>query len=195
MNSMDQAKQFAVNWSNHMNHIKQAFDNLLNNSDYTDVTLYVEGKKIGAHKMLLSACSNYFNNLFHDFPQEHPIVVLKGVRCCVLRDILKFIYSGEVSVDSKHFDNFLQTAEFLQISGLTGTKNEPNECVTELSNGPSPTGQTGRLKPRKRKSCPDIKEEKNDSDQDEDFDPKVLSTIFANDICDIQMGSDFEQGL
>ncbi|XP_018577443.1 longitudinals lacking protein, isoforms H/M/V isoform X4 [Anoplophora glabripennis] len=122
--SSDVTKQFAVNWNNHMNHVKKAFDNLLVNSELTDVILYAEGKKVGAHKMLLSACSNYFRSLFREFPQEHPIIVLKGVSYPVLTDILKFIYNGEVSVDSDVFDNFLQTAEFLQISGLTdGGKN------------------------------------------------------------------------
>ncbi|CAG9862809.1 unnamed protein product [Phyllotreta striolata] len=171
---MDQAKQFAVNWSNHMAHIKQAFDNLLNNNDFTDVTLYVEGRKIGAHKMLLSACSNYFKDLFHEFPEEHPIVVLKGVRCSVLEDILKFIYNGEVNVDSNHFNNFLQTAEFLQISGFTDTQNYP-EYESGIVNGTSLTNSS-RVKLKKRKRCPNSKEEK-------DF-----NTTFTN-ICDIQLES------
>lgn len=149
MNSMDETKQFAVSWSNHMNHMKQVFDNLLNNSDLTDVTLYVEGTKIGAHKMLLSACSNYFNSLFRDFPQEHPIVVLKGVRYVVLKDILKFIYSGEVSVDSSHFDNFLQAAEFLEISGLTGSQHSKDH-ESDLTNG-TPTETAKRIRQKKKK--------------------------------------------
>ncbi len=35
----------------------------LESSDLVDVTLGVEGKKFGAHKMLLSACSPYFRDL------------------------------------------------------------------------------------------------------------------------------------
>ncbi|CAH1970659.1 unnamed protein product [Acanthoscelides obtectus] len=102
-----------------MSHVRQAFDDLWSNSELTDVTLYADGKKIPAHRMLLSACSAYFRDLFRAFPQEHPIVVLKGVNYVVLTDILKFIYNGEVSVDSAVFERFLQTAEYLQISGLT----------------------------------------------------------------------------
>ncbi|KAJ8920918.1 hypothetical protein NQ315_015711 [Exocentrus adspersus] len=124
--SSDTTKQFAVNWNNHMNHVKTAFDNLLNRGELTDVTLYAEGRRVKAHKMLLSACSSYFRSLFREFPQEHPIVVLKGVSFSVLTDILKFIYNGEVSVDSDVFDNFLQTAEYLQISGLTDGEKSTN---------------------------------------------------------------------
>ncbi|XP_057664585.1 broad-complex core protein isoforms 1/2/3/4/5-like isoform X1 [Diorhabda carinulata] len=189
MTSMDETKQFAVSWSNHMNHVKQAFDNLLNNSDLTDVTLYVEGTKIGAHKMLLSACSNYFNCLFRDFPQEHPIVVLKGVKYVVLKDILKFIYSGEVSVDSSHFDNFLQTAEFLEISGLTGSQHN-NDHESDLTNGaPTKTAKTITQKIRKDKM--DAQEQVFNNDNI-DWDTKISSPIFTDNMCDIQIsqGSD-----
>ncbi|XP_028129373.1 protein abrupt-like isoform X2 [Diabrotica virgifera virgifera] len=192
MNSMDEAKQFAVTWSNHMNHVKQAFDNLLNNSDLTDVTLYVEGNKIGAHKMLLSACSNYFNNLFKDFPQEHPIIVLKGVRCRVLKDILKFIYSGEVSVDSSHFDNFLQTAEFLEISGLTNRQNveECENVDTELINGSS--SKSKRIRSRKKKIKMEVTEEGEADDGNAEWDDQDLTPVFTENLCDIQItqGSD-----
>lgn len=148
MGARDVAKQYAVNWNNHMNHVKQAFDNLLNNRELTDVTLYAEGRKIGAHKLLLSACSVYFQELFREFPQEHPIVVLKGVTYTVLSDILKFIYHGEVSVDSNIFENFLQTAEYLQISGLTDggkIKTEPTDDVE-----PEMNANTTRRKKIKR---------------------------------------------
>lgn len=136
MTAMNGAKQYAVNWNNHMNHVRKAFDTLLTNCELTDVMLYADGQKIGAHKMLLSACSTYFKNLFLELPQEHPVIVLKGVSYPVLIDILKFIYNGEVSVDSEVFDGFLQTAEFLQISGLTdSSKHMDKKSTRSHTNG------------------------------------------------------------
>ena len=41
----------------------KAFESLLDQEDFVDVTLGVEGKKLSAHKMLLSACSPYFREL------------------------------------------------------------------------------------------------------------------------------------
>jgi hypothetical protein len=37
---------------------------LRGDKDLVDVTLSCEGRKIPAHKMLLSACSSYFKGLF-----------------------------------------------------------------------------------------------------------------------------------
>lgn len=135
MTAINGAKQYAVNWNNHMNHVRKAFDTLLTNCELTDVILYADGQKIGAHKMLLSACSEYFRNLFLELPQDNLVVVLNGVSYSVLIDILKFIYNGEVSVDSEVFESFLQTAEFLQISGLTdGRKHKEKKSKRFISN-------------------------------------------------------------
>ncbi|CAH1183775.1 unnamed protein product [Phaedon cochleariae] len=188
----DNTKQFAVNWNNHMCHVKNAFDNLLINSELIDVTLYAEGTKIGAHKMLLSACSSYFRNLFREFPQEHPIIVLKGIKCEVLTDILKFIYSGEVSVDSEVFDSFIQTAEFLQISGLTDngkdsqskerqTRGQTFIDVEQTIELPPKAKRLGRRK-RPLKKLQELKED-NDSDYVK-CESEMLSTIHADGVSD-----------
>ncbi|KAG5896897.1 hypothetical protein JTB14_033535 [Gonioctena quinquepunctata] len=198
MNSKNNSnKQFAVNWNNHMNHVKNAFDNLLKNSEFTDVTLYAEGGKIGAHKMLLSACSNYFNKLFRDFPHEHPLVVLKGVRYSVLEDILKFIYNGEVSVDSDSFDSFLQTAEFLQVSGLTDSgkkesKEEHSNSMGDLE-GFDEALNAKKVKPNNIDEEFTCKEEE-PSECYTNGQQEVIASIFADEISDqesSQFPSDF----
>ena len=61
---MGASQQFSLRWNNYLNHITTAFDSLRSDLDLVDVTLSCEGKKIKAHKMLLSACSTYFKDLF-----------------------------------------------------------------------------------------------------------------------------------
>lgn len=112
-------EQYALNWSNHTNHLLKAFDILLSGNEFVDVTLSCGGKKIKAHKILLSACSEYFHDLFRDNPCPHPIIILKDVDYNILVDILKFIYCGEVQILKENFNDFIRTAEFLQVSGLT----------------------------------------------------------------------------
>ena len=56
-------QRFSLRWNNYQSQMVKAFENLLDESDFVDVTLGVEGKKLSAHKMLLSACSPYFREL------------------------------------------------------------------------------------------------------------------------------------
>lgn len=50
---------------------------------------------------------------------EHPIVIIKDVQAEQLRQMLQFMYSGEVNIHRQDLSAFLQTAELLQIKGLT----------------------------------------------------------------------------
>ena len=52
-----------MRWNNYQSHLVTAFESLLDEKDFIDVTLGVEGRKLPAHKMLLSACSPYFREL------------------------------------------------------------------------------------------------------------------------------------
>jgi len=61
---MGSSQQFSLRWNNYLKHITCAFDTLRTDEDLVDVTLSCEGKRIRAHKMLLSACSTYFRDLF-----------------------------------------------------------------------------------------------------------------------------------
>ena len=56
-------QRFSLRWNNYQSQMVKAFDDLLDQDDFVDVTLGVEGKKLCAHKMLLSACSPYFREL------------------------------------------------------------------------------------------------------------------------------------
>lgn len=53
-------------------------------------------------------------------PCEHPIVILKDVAHQELRQLLQFMYRGEVHVRQQELSGFLHTAELLQVKGLTG---------------------------------------------------------------------------
>ena len=56
-------QRFSLRWNNYQSHLVTAFESLLEEKDFVDVTLGVEGRKLPAHKMLLSACSPYFRDL------------------------------------------------------------------------------------------------------------------------------------
>jgi len=83
-----------------------------------DVSLAAEGKVLQAHKVVLSACSEYFQLLFDAHPCQHPIVILKDVKFDDLQTVVKFMYHGCVNVSSDKLPAVLQTADALQIKGL-----------------------------------------------------------------------------
>ena len=56
-------QRFSLRWNNYQSHLVTAFESLMEEKEFVDVTLGVEGKKLPAHKMLLSACSPYFREL------------------------------------------------------------------------------------------------------------------------------------
>ena len=87
---------FCLRWNNHQSNLLSVFDQLLQVSQererverqilmvyllqveaFCDVTLAVEGASLKCHKMVLAACSTYFQNLFMENTCKHPIVFLK----------------------------------------------------------------------------------------------------------------------
>lgn len=114
------SEHYCLRWNNHQNNLLGVFSQLLQEESLVDVTLACseEGRLIRAHKVVLSACSAYFKALFLDHPTRHPIVVLKDVQFSELRDLVEFMYRGEVNVDHRQLTTLLKTAESLKVKGL-----------------------------------------------------------------------------
>lgn len=94
---------------------------MLQDQSLVDVTLSCEGAGIKAHRLVLSANSAYFKNLFNSLQGacHYPVIVLKDVPLIDLKAIIEFIYKGEVVVEEKQLTSVLKSAEVLSVSGLT----------------------------------------------------------------------------
>lgn len=57
-------QQFCLRWNNFQANFTSQFETLRDDEDFTDVTIACEGQKLQAHKVVLSACSPYFKELF-----------------------------------------------------------------------------------------------------------------------------------
>ncbi|XP_031617645.1 transcriptional regulator Kaiso isoform X1 [Contarinia nasturtii] len=111
-------QQFCLRWNNHQPNFISVFSSLLHNEALVDVTLAAEGRQLQAHKVVLSACSSYFQSLFTTNPCQHPIVILKDVQYNDLKTMVDFMYYGEVNVSQEQLPHILKTAEMLKIKGL-----------------------------------------------------------------------------
>lgn len=113
------AQQYCLRWNNHRSNLLTVFDELLQNEAFTDVTLACDGgTSVKCHKMVLAACSSYFQTLFTELPCKHPVVVLKDVKYCEIKAILEYMYRGEVNVAQDQLAALLKVAEALKVKGL-----------------------------------------------------------------------------
>jgi len=113
-----QPQQYCLRWNNHQHNLLSVFEDLLNHEAFVDVTIACDGLNLKAHKMVLSACSPYFQSMFYNTPDKHPVVFLKDVRYDEMKALLEFMYRGEVSVDQENLSSLLKVAEGLKIKGL-----------------------------------------------------------------------------
>ncbi|CRK99547.1 CLUMA_CG012864, isoform A [Clunio marinus] len=133
------SQRFCLRWNNHQSNLLSVFDQLLHAETFTDVTLAIDGQYLKAHKMVLSACSPYFQALFVNHPEKHPIVILKDIPFADMKSLLDFMYRGEVSVDQERLSAFLRVAESLRIKGLTEVNEDKPSTEDQIEGSPSIT--------------------------------------------------------
>ncbi|CAB3260180.1 unnamed protein product [Arctia plantaginis] len=119
---MDDDQQFCLRWNNHQSTLVSVFDNLLEKGMHVDCTLAAEGQTLKAHKVVLSACSPYFESVLSQQYDKHPIIILKDVKYAELRAMMDYMYRGEVNISQDQLAALLKAAESLQIKGLSDNK-------------------------------------------------------------------------
>lgn len=73
-------QQFCVRWNSYQTNLQNAFPKLLTSEHFVDVTLACENEMLKCHKVVLSACSTYFEKLLLDNPCQHPIIFMKDMK-------------------------------------------------------------------------------------------------------------------
>ena len=138
-----QTNNFCLKWNEFSKNVSKTFKELRSENDLFDVTLACIDSKprtLQAHKLVLSACSNFFKSIFRlktkASKHPNPLIFLHGVTYDNLILILDFIYNGEVNVQQEDLNSFMTVAEELQIKGLTnhGKKDFDNTKSSSISN-------------------------------------------------------------
>ncbi|XP_014207152.1 longitudinals lacking protein isoform X3 [Copidosoma floridanum] len=119
---MEDDQQFCLRWNNHQSTLIQNFDTLLESGTLVDCTLAAEGKYLKAHKVVLSACSPYFEGLLSEHYDKHPVFILKDVKFKELKAMMEYMYRGEVNISQEQLTALLKAAESLQIKGLSDNR-------------------------------------------------------------------------
>lgn len=114
-----QDQQYCLRWNNHQTNLTNVFVQLFQSEEFTDTTLFCEGgPPVKCHKMVLAACSSYFQSVFAEVPGKHSAVVLKDVGHAEMKAILDYMYKGEVNIAHDQLAALLKVAEMLKVKGL-----------------------------------------------------------------------------
>ena len=115
------SEKFSLKWIDFHSNASKSFV-LFRNEEYLhDVTLVSDDQdQITAHKLVLSASSEYFKNIFRNNKILNPFLCLDGISSTDLHNILDYIYNGEIQIYQEHLDRFLAVAQRFKLEGLLG---------------------------------------------------------------------------
>ena len=113
------SEKYSLSWKEFGTSAESTFRNLIDDKDFTDVTLVsCDSKQIKAHKVILSASSKFFHHILLENPHQHPLLFLKDIRHSDLLSIVRFIYLGQTEIIQEDLNMFMDAANVLQIQGL-----------------------------------------------------------------------------
>uniref|UniRef100_A0A0P4W4W2 BTB domain-containing protein n=1 Tax=Scylla olivacea TaxID=85551 RepID=A0A0P4W4W2_SCYOL len=136
----------SLSWNNHSTTFCHMLSALRLKERYTDATVACEGKFYPVHKLVLSTCSQYFEEMFEHTAGKHPVVLLQDVRRDELEALLSYMYAGIVSVAQRDLSRLIKVAELLQIKGLAVPDEIPVEKRSKASIGLSSSAEKASSK-------------------------------------------------
>merc|ERR1719210_3333605 len=118
---MNNDEKWCLKWDEFDSNIRDYFRSLRKQGGLFDVTLATEdGHQIQAHRIILSAGSYFFSDIFLKSDHAKMLVYLKGIRKVQLETVIDFIYNGEAYITQKELEIFLAIGKELQVKGLQG---------------------------------------------------------------------------
>ena len=121
-------EKFSLKWDDFTSNASKAFSSLRNEDYLHNVTLVSnDNQQVSAHKLVLSASSEYFRNIFKNNPNNHPLICMDGVTREDLTNIMDYMYNGEVHIYQDDLDRFLNLAERFKLQGLLGGSGPEND--------------------------------------------------------------------
>ena len=119
-----------ISWKDFQHSTAQSFQNLWNDSHFTDVTLATaDNRQINAHKVILSSCSTVFHNILASNPHQKPIIFFNDIDYTKLHLLLQYMYLGQCTVQQEDLEAFLAAGDSLRITGLQEEEAEDHNAA------------------------------------------------------------------
>jgi len=107
----------ALSFNGFSEKIISSLSNLREAGELFDITLVCEdGVKVGAHKVVLAACSPFFRSILEEASHPHPLVYLRGIKGGIVENLVTFFYQGEVTVSENEAEMFLSLCEEMGVN-------------------------------------------------------------------------------
>ncbi|KAG5679411.1 hypothetical protein PVAND_008978 [Polypedilum vanderplanki] len=92
------------------------FQNLFKQEKFSDITIVCEKTKVRCHRIVLSASSFYFEDLFTLLEDvNHSVIVLKDINKDQLMKALEFMYVGKIIVHPRDMVEFRMLVEYFKL--------------------------------------------------------------------------------
>ena len=109
-------EKFCLKWNDFQVNVSNSFSTLRKENNFYDVNLVSDDDQVvSAHKVVLSASSEFFKSVLRKADHSKPMIYLNGVDFKELNNILDYIYEGEVQLYQDDLGNFLGVAQKLKI--------------------------------------------------------------------------------
>lgn len=148
---------------------------------YCDATIICQGQYFSVHRVVLSTCSEYFEDMFERIQCQHPYIVFKDIEPTEMELLLNYMYQGEVNVVQESLPNLIKAAEALKIKGLAVPDDIPSGKDSSSRKRANPYSDSSvpkrKAEERKRKaSSPTVSHDK--SDQQQNNTTSLQNTVF-----------------
>lgn len=128
-------QQYCLRWKYHHSNLQSMFSQLLDRGCFCDVTIACGGQTLKAHRVVLCACSTYFDSLLTNCcTEKDPIIIMRDVKYSDVKCLIEFMYKGEINVEYSNLASLLKTAEELKIKGLAEVSWRDDETTTTNNN-------------------------------------------------------------
>ena len=98
-------------------------------NDVPDVTLACDDGALDAHKLILSAGSIFFRKVLKRGKSDQLFIYMKGLQMRQLKNMMDFMYYGQVTIDQDCLEEFIATSVEFQIKGLIDMNTNEKQSV------------------------------------------------------------------
>ncbi|KAJ9578309.1 hypothetical protein L9F63_005475, partial [Diploptera punctata] len=118
----------------HINYLSEHIGALFLNDEYSDVILTVDGQRFHGHKVILAARSEYFRALLFGGMREsqQQEIELKGTSLGAFKGLLKYIYTGHMSLANQKEDIILDILGLAHQYGFVDLEASISDYLREI---------------------------------------------------------------